>query len=99
MPEQKEAYMKMGLTLLSMAAERASICACDADGSKVMVVLVFSFPLVWFVSLLCSAALHERDDFQRVGALELRLRTLGARHDLAVELHGHAVGAQTALLH
>ena len=41
-----------------------------------MVVLVFSFPLVWFVSLLCSAALHERDDFQRVGALELRLRTL-----------------------
>lgn len=41
-----------------------------------------------------SAALHERDDFQRIGALELRLRTLGARHDLTIELDSHAVGAQ-----
>ena len=68
------------------------VCSCDCYAYIAPVVIARNFESG-------SAALHERDDFQRIGALELRLRTLGARHDLAVELHGHAVGAQTALLH
>ena len=109
---------RVGLVVESVLA--ASICACDADGSKVMVVLVFSFSVraLFLPGWLCfvcscdcyacivpvvvarnfesgSAALHERDDFQRIGALELRLRTLGTRHDLTIELDSHAVGAQS----
>lgn len=80
-------YSRFPFVCLFLPGWLCFACSCDCYACIVPVVVARNFESG-------SATLHERDDFQRIGALELRLRTLGARHDLTVELDSYAVGAQ-----